>query len=115
MIRLPAPHLPRLAAAFMTALSLGAHAQGDFLAPPASLVLDGIPPIPAEIAAKTAPYSEFKPGTLLDWHPARREVLVRLRHGNADQLHRVAEPGAAPEPLTDAPDPVMAARFEPRR
>ena len=114
MIRLPAPHLPRLAAAFMTALSLGAHAQGDFLAPPASLVLDGIPPIPAEIAAKTAPYSEFKPGTLLDWHPARREVLVRLRHGNADQLHRVAEPGAAPEALTDAPDPVMAARFEPR-
>lgn len=104
----------RLAAAFATAFAFAAHAQGDFLVPPANLVLDGVPPIPAEVAAKTAPYTAFKPGALLDWHPKRREILVRLRHGNADQLHRVAEPGATPEPLTDHADPVSAGRYEPR-
>ena len=102
------------AAAFATAFALAAHAQGDFLVPPANLVLDGVPPIPAEVAAKTAPYTAFKPGTLLDWHPKRREILVRMRQGNADQLHRVAEPGATPEPLTDHADPVSAGRYEPR-
>ncbi|MCM2329381.1 MAG: S9 family peptidase [Lysobacter sp.] len=102
-----------LATAFATAFALAAHAQGDFLVPPANLVLDGVPPIPAEVAAKTAPYTAFKPGTLLDWHPKRREILVRMRHGNADQLHRVAEPGATPEPLTDHADAVSAGRYEP--
>ena len=108
--------IPRrsLAAALLAAVALAARAEGDFLSPPASLVLDGLPPIPAEIAARTAPYTEFRTGTLLDWHPARREVLVRLRLGNADQLHRVAEPGVAPEPLTDHPDAVSAGRYEPR-
>lgn len=105
---------PALAAALLAVLAFAARAQGEVLAPPASLVLDGLPPIPAEIAAKTAPYTDFRPATLLDWHPARREILVRQRLGDADQVHRVAEPGLAPEPLTDEPDPVSAARYEPR-
>ncbi|HEX4944993.1 MAG TPA: hypothetical protein VFV55_11610, partial [Usitatibacteraceae bacterium] len=103
-----------VAAALFAAAALASHAQGEFLVPPASLVLDGLPPIPAEIAAKAAPYTDFKPGTLLDWHPLRREILVRLRLGNADQLHRVAQPGATPDPLTDHPDAVSAGRYEPR-
>ena len=103
-----------IAAALVAAATLAAHAQGEFLTPPASLVLDGLPPIPAEIAAKTAPYTDFKPSYLLDWRPGKREILVRQRLGNTDQLHRVAEPGAAPEPLTDLPDAVSTGRYEPR-
>ena len=109
-----APSIRRVAAALAATAALASHAEGEFLVPPASLALDGIPPIPAEIAAKTAPYTDFRPATLLDWHPQRREILVRLRHGNSDQLHRVAEPGTAPEPLTDHPDAVSIGRYEPR-
>ncbi len=106
--------LRRAAAAVFTAAAISAHAQGEFLAPPGSLVLDGVPAIPVEIAAKAAPYLEFRPGTFLDWHPLRREILVRLRLGNADQIHRVAEPGHAPEPLTDHADAATDGRYEPR-
>jgi dipeptidyl aminopeptidase/acylaminoacyl peptidase len=107
------PFARPLAAALLAA-AFAARAQGDFLAPPPSLALDGIPPIPADIAAKTAPYTEFKPSLMLDWHPARRELLVRQRLGDADQLHRVAQPGAAPEPLTSGTEPVTAGRHDPR-
>lgn len=111
MRALPLRHAAALAA---SALVLAAHAQGEFLAPPANLVLDGVPPIPAEIAAKTEAYTAYRPGRLLDWHPTKREVLVRLRLGDTDQVHRVAGPGAAPEPLTDGAEPVDQARYEPR-
>jgi dipeptidyl aminopeptidase/acylaminoacyl peptidase len=104
----------RIAAALLAAAALASQAGDEFLTPPASLVLDGLPPIPAGIAAKAEPYTAFRTGTMLDWHPSRREVLVRQRLDNADQLHRVAQPGATPEPLTDHPDPVMAGRYEPR-
>ncbi len=107
-------HAFRSLAALVAAAALAAHAQGDFLVPPPALVLDGIPPIPAEIAAKTEPYTAYKPGRLLDWHPKKREILVRVRLGDADQVHRVAGPGASPEPLTDHADPVAGARYEPR-
>ena len=106
--------LRRAAAALLAAAALASHAQGEFLTPPASLVLDGLPPIPAEIAAKTEPYTAFKPSTLLDWHPERREILVRQRLGETDQLHRVSEPGRAPEPLSDLPEAVASGRYEPR-
>ena len=107
------PSIRRAAAALAAALALAAHAQGEFLTPPPALVLDGIPPIPAEIAAKTEAYTAFRPGRLLDWHPTRREVLVRIRKGDADQVHRVAEPGAAPEALTGEAEPVSDARYQP--
>ena len=102
------------AAILLAAAALAAQAQGEFLSPPKNLVLDGIPPIPAEIAAKAAPYTEFRPSGMLDWHPERREVLVRQRRGNNNQLHRVAEPGLAPEPLTEHPEGIAGGRYEPR-
>ena len=105
----------RAVVAVLAAAALSAPAQGEFLVPPPNLVLDGIPPIPAAIAAQTAPYTEFRPSGMLDWHPERREVLVRQRRGNTSQLHRVAAPGAAPEPLTDFPDAVAGGRYEPRK
>ncbi|MBL0142546.1 MAG: S9 family peptidase [Betaproteobacteria bacterium] len=104
----------RLAAALLAATALAAQAQGEVLTPPSSLVLDGLPPIPAAIAAKTAPYSEFKPSGMLGWHPARREILVTQRLGNTTQIHRVTEPGIAPEALTDFPEAVSGGRYEPR-
>jgi dipeptidyl aminopeptidase/acylaminoacyl peptidase len=105
----------RLAAALAATVCLAAHAQGEFVVPPPALSLDGIPPIPAQVAAKTEPYTAFRTATLLDWRPGKREILVRMRHGNTQQLHRVAEPGAAPEPLTGHDDAVGDASYAPRQ
>jgi len=104
-------HAIALAAALLTAQA--AHAQSDTLAPPPSLVLDGVPPISAEIAAKLAPYGDFRVQAMLSWHPSRREMLVRRRLTSTDQAHLVTEPGVTPVPLTDFPDAVPTATFQP--
>jgi dipeptidyl aminopeptidase/acylaminoacyl peptidase len=102
----------RALAALACAASL-AFAQAPTVAPPEALVLDGVPPIPASIAEALAPYGEFRPHALLSWHPTKREMLVRRRLHETNQVHRVAEPGATPEPLTDRDDPVGYASYSP--
>ena len=92
-----------------------AQPQAPTLTPPEALSLEGVPPIPARIAAALAPYAEFRPHRMLSWHPKRREILVTRRLRDTDQLHLVANPGAEPEPLTDFKDGVPDARFEPTK
>ena len=104
----------RAGAALLCAAALAAAAQEEFLTPPKNLVLDGVPPVPAAIAARVAPYTEFKPSGMLDWHPQRREILVRQRLANTNQLHRVDDPGQPPVPITDFPDAVSGGRYEPK-
>jgi dipeptidyl aminopeptidase/acylaminoacyl peptidase len=47
------------------------------------------------------------------WHPVKPEMLVLMRRGPSQQLHRLAGPGLAPEPLTEGRDGVGSARWEP--
>lgn len=93
--------------------TVAAHAQ--FLKPGSNLVIDGIPPIPEEMIAKIAPYTEFRPAAMVAWHPTRPGMLVRMRAGNTNQLHYVDSPGAKPEQWTDFPDAVSSASFQPRK
>jgi dipeptidyl aminopeptidase/acylaminoacyl peptidase len=90
----------------------GAVAQ-DIVTPPPALIVDGIPPIPAELAKKLNPYGEFRPHGMLSWHPTKREILIRRRLNATNQVHVVADPGAAPQPLTDFPDAVGNAAYQP--
>jgi dipeptidyl aminopeptidase/acylaminoacyl peptidase len=103
------------AAGWCAALLLGAGpalAQ-DVVQPPASLALESVPPIPAELARKVRPYTEFRPHALLSWHPAAREMLVRRRLDATNQVHRVPSPLAVPQPLTDFADAVPNASYQP--
>src|SRR5438067_1059295 len=84
----------------------GASAQGDLVTAPPALVVDGIPPIRADLVTKLRAYSEFRPHGLLSWHPRRREMLVRRRLNATTQVHLVSAPGATPRALTDFPDAV---------
>ena len=90
--------------------------SADFIAPNANLVVQGIPPIPAGIAADVAKYTDLRGHTFVDWHPLKREMLVSHRKAGAStvQLFRVAAPMAEPEQLTDTTDPVRKASYEPR-
>jgi hypothetical protein len=62
----------------------------DFVAPNANLKVDGIPPIPTELAAKLDRYAEFKPAAAVDWHPEKHELIIARRAGNTTQLHLVS-------------------------
>ena len=107
--------LTLLAVLALAACTTPAPPPAPVLAPNANLVVQGIPPIPASLAEKVAPYTEFRGHGLVAWHPTQRELLVvhRKAGGNTAQLFRVASPLAAPEPLTDFADPVSNATFEP--
>src|SRR5438132_552412 len=83
----------------------------DVVAPNANLKTEGIPSIPAALAAKVAPYTEFKPTTAVAWHPQKRELIVARRAGSVTQLHLVASPGAEPKQLTAFPEPVRFGTF----
>ena len=92
-------------------------ATTDVIAPNANLVAQGIPPIPASIAADVAKYTDFRGHSFVDWHPLKREMLVSHRQAGASttQLFRVSAPMAEPEQLTDTADPVRVASYEPRQ
>ena len=102
-----------VAAALAAAICGFAHAQ--YLTPGANLVIDGVPPIPDELVTRVQAYTEFKPSTLDAWHPAKPGVLIRKRAANSNQLHFVASPGGVPEQLTDFPDAVSGATFQPKK
>ncbi len=89
----------------------------ETLTPNANLFIQGIPPVPLSLAQRVAPYTEFRGHSFVDWHPNRREMLVSHRRADAQttQLFRIAAPMAEPEQLTDFPDPVRQASYEPRQ
>jgi dipeptidyl aminopeptidase/acylaminoacyl peptidase len=104
--------------ALLAAAALGAsivHAQSEAIVPPASLIIDGVPPIPGDLAAQLAPYGDFRPHAMLSWHPTRREMLVRRRLNATNQVHLLTQPGTTPVALTDYPDAVPGGVFEPTR
>lgn len=92
-----------------------AVAQQASITPPAALGLENVPPIPSSLAAEVGKYTEFKPIGLADWHPTRLEMLVSQRHKNTTQIYRLPKPGAALELLTDYPEPVRNATYQPTR
>ncbi len=103
--------LALLAVALIAAAA--ARGQDEIVAPPPNLIAEGIPPISAELARQVKPYGEFTPHAMLSWHPLGREMLVRRRLDATNQVHRVAEPGVPPLPLTDFPDAVNGAEYQP--
>jgi dipeptidyl aminopeptidase/acylaminoacyl peptidase len=85
------------------------------IAPGENLTVEGVPPIPASLAEEVGRYTEFRAATLADWHPARRELLIRTRFGDTAQVHRVERPGGDRSQLTFFPDTVGAASYQPER
>ena len=101
--------------ALATALALRTAAAQEVVPPPESLILENVPPVPAELALKLKPYGEFRPHGLLSWHPTQREMLVRRRLNATSQIHAVTNPLTTPQPLTDFPNAVNDATYEPTR
>ena len=98
---------------FIAATITTAHAQ--FLKPTDNLVIDGVPPISEELVTKVQAYTDFKPSTIVAWHPTQPALLIRTRLNNTLQLHLVSTPGTKPVPITDFSDAVSGASFQPKK
>ena len=94
--------------------ALGLARADDIVEPNPNLHIEGIPPIPRSLAARAEKYTEFRPRSMVDWHPVAREIVVASRLGATTQLYRVRAPMAALEALTDYPDPVRQGRYQPK-
>ena len=77
------------------------------------LRVEGVPPIDARLAARIAPYGEFRPRALASWHPRERALLVATRTGNTTQLNRLDAPLGALVPVTQGADPVREGMWWP--
>jgi dipeptidyl aminopeptidase/acylaminoacyl peptidase len=95
----------------VTLVAAPAHSQEAPLAPPAALALEGVPPVPAGVAAQVARYTEFKPTSFASWHPTKLEMLIARRHKNTPQLYRLGKPGGELELLTDYAEPVRRGSY----
>jgi dipeptidyl aminopeptidase/acylaminoacyl peptidase len=89
-------------------------ARGGQLTPGDNLVLEGIPKIPASLAAEVGHYARGRAAELLSWHPTRREMLIATFFGDTAQVHQVKSPGAARTQLTFFDDrPTLGVSYQP--
>ena len=91
-----------------------ADKRAAVIMPTENLVVDGIPPIPAEIAAEVARYTESRAAGFSDWHPTKKEMLISTRFANTPQIHLVKFPGGARKQITFFNEPIGFATWEPR-
>lgn len=92
-----------------------AEAPPKTLTPGDNLVIDGIPPIPAELVEQIGRYTESRAAAFQDWHPGKTEMLITTRFGDVAQVHRVAMPLGARTQLTFFPDRIDGATYEPAK
>jgi len=80
--------LTMLAAVLFVGVTAG-RAQEAVIDPTENLVVDGVPKIPASLAETAGRYGSYRFAVVSDWHPARREMLIRTRFADTPQVHLV--------------------------
>jgi len=85
----------------------------DLLTPGDNLTVEGVPPIPKSLADGLRRYTEGRAAAFADWHPVRREMLIRTRFADTFQVHQVLFPGGDRRQVTFFPDTVGAASYQP--
>jgi dipeptidyl aminopeptidase/acylaminoacyl peptidase len=81
--------------------------------PPPSLVVDGVPPVPAEIVKASSAYTEARGASFVDWRPGSNDILISTRFGSTAQLHSLKGPGAARTQLTFQQEPIATGHWAP--
>ena len=88
-------------------------AQEGRIAPPESLLVEGVPAIPGSLAETAGRYGSYRNATLADWNPVGREMLIATRFADTAQLHLVKLAGGERQQLTFFADAVGNGRFHP--
>ena len=98
---------------FVTSVCLAAEPATKTITPGDNLIVDGIPPISADLPEHVGRYTEFRTASFQDWNPTKAEMLITTRFGDTNQVHRLIRPGGARTQLTFFPDRIAGATFEP--
>src|ERR1700747_128819 len=93
-----------------TSLAIG---QETVVAPPESLVVEGVPAVLSSLAETAGRYGAYRSAAMIDWHPTERSILINTRFAETPQLHLVGMPGREPRQLTFFGDAVRVGRFHP--
>lgn len=78
-----------------------------------SLVIEGVPEVPPDLAERMQQYLDMRSATAWAWDPCGKGILIFTRFGDTTQVHRVARPGAYREQLTFFSEPVNDAVVNP--
>lgn len=78
-------------------------------AKPAALEVEGVPPIPAELAQDVRPYLEARHALVAGWRTSDGALLILTRFSDTPQLHAVAFPLGSRRQLTFEADRIAAA------
>src|ERR1700745_4221969 len=92
----------------LPAVGLGQEAS---IQPNENLRTEGIPSIPAQIAAKANKYTDYRQAMLGSWDPSGRRMLILTRFADTRQVHLVQFPGGDRKQLTFFPDSILRAQF----
>jgi dipeptidyl aminopeptidase/acylaminoacyl peptidase len=102
-----------VAATIFLCLSASLSSQEAVVTPPESLVVEGVPKIPANLADTAGRYTVYRGANIVDWHPTQRSMLISTRFAETPQLHLVAAPSGERHQLTFFTDAVRVGRFHP--
>jgi dipeptidyl aminopeptidase/acylaminoacyl peptidase len=75
-------------------------AQGPTVPIPAGVTVEGVPPIPREIADTLAKYADYRSTRFVAWHPTKRQILIVTQKEGVPQLFSVESPGRDKTPVT---------------
>ena len=105
-----------LLAACAASIPVPGPAADEVLPPNANLLAQGIPPIPTAMVERVAKYTDFRGHSFVEWHPTRTEMLVAHRKAgdNVAQIYRLDTPMGELQQMTEGPDPITSASYEPR-
>jgi dipeptidyl aminopeptidase/acylaminoacyl peptidase len=93
--------------------AVGIAAQEVVVAPPESLVVEGVPKIPATLAETAGRYGAYRSAGFADWDPTKRALLISTRFAETPQLHLVSQPCGERHQLTFFSDAVRFGKFHP--
>ena len=108
MMRLPA-------LALLLATPALAQEAAPSVTPPAAMLVDGAPAVPAALAERTRPYLEFRTAAFEGWNPVTKAALILTRFGNVAQVHEVAQPLGMRRQLSFEGDTIAGASYAPKR
>ena len=104
------------AALFVLPALAAAQEQEKTVVAPASITVEGVPPIPQSIADGLARYAQFRQAQIQGWHPLKRQILITTALGQVNQIHIVDGPGRDRRQLTWLPGgvgPLSSPSFDP--
>ena len=83
------------------------------ISPPASVIHEGIPPVPYDLGRETSPYRSSVGSSLIGWDPEKPQVLVSSNCFNDKCAGRVEGPGSPFKSLLQLPNWYRDISYEP--